>query len=149
GITYWACSRCAMSNNNEPKDKIHNFEPGAAFDASVPEESCDNIAVEDSFWNATIVVKFTDTMYLPNEYTIDSVLHDLEVLAYAYENNDPYARKSLSHEDALRVWGWIIKKRTGRFPSSLEFIDRKAKRLRRWEMGPIADPIIDCRVTPL
>jgi hypothetical protein len=104
--------------------------------------------IPDSFWDATIVVSFPDTLYSPNLYTAESELHDLEVLAYAYENDDRYARASMSDEDALRVWGWIVKQRTGRYPNTLGLIDKKAKRLRRREMGPAAETF-DCSVTPM
>lgn len=127
-------------------DEVFDASPDAADSSFSPEQ--ESTEIDPSFWDATIVVTFTDTTYLPNEYTIDSDLHDLEVLAYAYENNDQYARASISEEDALRVWGWIIKKRSGRFPNDFELIDKKAKRLRRREFGPIAD-LIDCRVTPI
>jgi hypothetical protein len=103
--------------------------------------------VDASFWNSTIVIEFPDTDYSPNRYTPDSDLHELEVLAYAYENNDPFARAGLSEEDVLRVWGWIVRQRTGRYPDTLALVDRKAKRLRRRELGPLAG-IIDCSVTP-
>ena len=138
-----------MSNVDDLRkqiDEVFDASPNAASDPPASESPGN---VDESFWQKTIVVEFTNTMYLPNEYTIDSELHDLEVLAFAYENNDQFARASLSSEDALCVWGWIVKKRTGRYPNTFELIDKKAKRLRRREMGPSADTFIDCRVTPI
>jgi len=88
------------------QDKSHDNQPEPIH--------CEMDTTLEQRWNKPIIVSFPKgSGYDHITYTPDSPVEKLELLAFAYEHDDPYARESMTQDDYCRLCAWLLAKEIG------------------------------------